>query len=292
MCLEPSQARERGELRERVVEQPLANCPILPTALITATVGADEARWRAGPRPRRRFLHVALLSSWLEVDAQDARYDAIVASSRDSPELERTLPPALLGWYFPASSLSPTVHTRAGTQPRVPMVLGGCRVARASTITDAVTIDNFEAGEIAASHLAVRDLLLFFAPPSCLLCRIRERVRGADSLPAPRISSTRATSSSLAPTVNAARRSSPSGSIRHPHPTAYPGTHQRHHACLCYLHWLRGALTCRSKSLIGFDDYWLDERSYSVRATAHPSQPVGRYGKNALGPPKGAHRWR
>ncbi|WP_210490339.1 LacI family DNA-binding transcriptional regulator [Microvirga antarctica] len=126
------------------------------------------------------------LVSRLEVRAQEDGYDVIVASSRDNPELERSRLRALLGWRpsgliaVPNNDEIPQIL--ADEAHRLPIVLAD-RVAGISTFADAVTIDNHEAGAMAASHLVAlghRDVViaashLSFAP-------IRERVRGADSV--------------------------------------------------------------------------------------------------------------
>ena len=135
------------------------------------------------------------LVSRLEVNAQDDGYDVIVASSRDSPELERSRLRALLGWRpsgliaVPCTDQIPSIL--AEEAHRVPIVLAD-RVARGSTFADAVTIDNFEAGEIAASHLAKmghREVVIAASlPVFCAHSRAGPRRRQP---PAPRIWSMR-----------------------------------------------------------------------------------------------------
>lgn len=125
------------------------------------------------------------LVSRLEVRAQEDGYDVIVASSRDDPALERSRLRTLLGWRpsglvaVPCTDAVPEIL--AEEAHRLPIVLAD-RVVPEGAIADTVTIDNREAGEIAARHLVAlghRDIVvaashLAFAP-------IRERVRGADA---------------------------------------------------------------------------------------------------------------
>ena len=125
------------------------------------------------------------LVSRLEVKAREDGYDVIVASSRDDAELETSRLRALLGWRPSGLVAVPCTDTipqiLADEARRLPMVLAD-RVVSDGALADTVTIDNAEAGEIAARHLVAmghRDVViaashLSFAP-------IRERVRGADS---------------------------------------------------------------------------------------------------------------
>ena len=220
------------------------------------------------------------LVSRLEVNAQDDGYDVIVASSRDNPELERSRLRALLGWRpsgliaVPCTDQIPSIL--AEEAHRVPMVLAD-RVAPASTIADAVTIDNFEAGEIAASHLAkmghrevvIAASFLSFAP-------IRERVRGADSL-------LRHEFGRCANVVELGSNSERGAQIfaewldRHPHPTAILAlTNVTTLAVLSALASRRIDVP-KQISLIGFDDYaWMSARKTAVTAIRQPVDDMAR----------------
>jgi len=123
------------------------------------------------------------LISRLEVMARRDGYDVIVASSRDERELEESRLHALLGWRpsgivaVPCSDRIPTVLSREAS--RLPMVLVD-RVIADSAVADTVTIDNFEAGEIAVRRLldmGHTDIVL--AASHLDIAPIRERIRGA-----------------------------------------------------------------------------------------------------------------
>ncbi len=123
------------------------------------------------------------LISRLEVMARRDGYDVIVASSRDERELEESRLHALLGWRpsgivaVPCSDRIPTVLSREAG--RLPMVLVD-RVIAESAVADSVTIDNFEAGEIAFRRLldmGHTDIVL--AASHLDIAPIRERIRGA-----------------------------------------------------------------------------------------------------------------
>jgi LacI family transcriptional regulator len=123
------------------------------------------------------------LISRLEVMARRDGYDVIVASSRDERELEESRLHALLGWRpsgivaVPCSDRIPTVLSREAG--RLPMVLVD-RVIPESAVADTVTIDNFEAGEIAVHRLldmGHTDIVL--AASHLDVAPIRERIRGA-----------------------------------------------------------------------------------------------------------------
>ncbi|WP_372841082.1 LacI family DNA-binding transcriptional regulator [Phaeovulum sp.] len=125
------------------------------------------------------------LVSRLEVMAGKDGYDVIVASSRDDVELEKSRLSALLGWRpagliaVPCSDTVPAILAKEAH--RLPIVLAD-RVVSGSADIDSVTIDNFEAGEIAARHLVSlghRDIVI--AASSLSISPIRERVRGVDT---------------------------------------------------------------------------------------------------------------
>jgi LacI family transcriptional regulator len=214
------------------------------------------------------------LVSRLEVKAQDDGYDVIVASSRDDPELERSRLRALLGWRPSGLIAVPCTddipHILAEEAHRLPIVLAD-RVADDCTFADTVTIDNFEAGVVAASHLAVmghRHVViaashLSFAP-------IRERVRGADSV-------AREEFDHGADVVELGSNSERGAQIfaawldQHPRPTAILAlTNVTTLAVLSALASRHIDLP-EQISLIGFDDYsWMSARKTGVTAIRQP----------------------
>jgi LacI family transcriptional regulator len=125
------------------------------------------------------------LISRLEVKAQEDGYDVIVASSRDDPKLEQSRLRALLGWRpsglvaVPCTDAIPQILVDEFS--RLPIVLAD-RVAPGENRIDKITIDNFEAGEIAARHLAAMghsDVVI--AASDMSIAPIRERVRGVET---------------------------------------------------------------------------------------------------------------
>jgi LacI family transcriptional regulator len=123
------------------------------------------------------------LVSRLEVLAQRDGYDVIVASSRDDVEIEGSRLRTLLGWRpsgiiaVPCSNRVPETLSRE--VKRLPTVLVD-RVISASAATDTVTIDNFEAGNMAVHGLldmGHTDIVL--AASHVDIAPIRERIRGA-----------------------------------------------------------------------------------------------------------------
>ncbi|MDN3721475.1 LacI family DNA-binding transcriptional regulator [Roseibium salinum] len=114
----------------------------------------------------------ATIVSRLETAAIAEGYDVVVASSHNDRSVESSRLKALLSWRpegliaVPCSSVIPRELREAkGT---VPMVLVD-RVATQDAIADTVTIDNREAGEIAALHLLEK------RPPQYRDRRLRSR---------------------------------------------------------------------------------------------------------------------
>ncbi|MEC9402335.1 LacI family DNA-binding transcriptional regulator [Roseibium sp. RP-7] len=101
----------------------------------------------------------ATIVSRLETAASAEGYDVIVASSHNDRAVESSRLKALLAWRpegliaVPCSSTMPPELKEA--KSTLPMVLVD-RVAAEGAIADTVTIDNREAGEIAARHLLER----------------------------------------------------------------------------------------------------------------------------------------
>lgn len=126
------------------------------------------------------------LISRIEVMALKDGYDVIVASSRDDRQLEESRLQTLLGWRpsgiiaVPCSDKVPTILSREAGH--LPMVLVD-RVVPRSSFADTVTIDNFEAGEIAARYLVeMGHSEIVLAASDLDIAPIRERVRGAASV--------------------------------------------------------------------------------------------------------------
>ncbi|WP_131821081.1 LacI family DNA-binding transcriptional regulator [Ensifer sp. LCM 4579] len=132
----------------------------------------------------------ATIVSRLETQAFAEGYDVIVASSHDDPSVESSRLKALLSWKpagliaVPCSSSIPAELIEI--EKTLPMVLVD-RVASEGAIADTVTIDNREAGQIAARHLLEhghRDIVIAVSdldyPP------IFERAEGAAGLIAQR----------------------------------------------------------------------------------------------------------
>jgi LacI family transcriptional regulator len=98
----------------------------------------------------------ATIVSSLENKAFEAGYDVIVASSRNDRSIESSRLNALLAWrpagliVIPCSQFMPP--ELVAIKDTLPMVLVD-RVATKDAIADTVTIDNRDAGEIAARHL-------------------------------------------------------------------------------------------------------------------------------------------
>jgi LacI family transcriptional regulator len=98
----------------------------------------------------------ATIVSSLENKAFEEGYDVIVASSRNERSVESSRLNALLSWrpagliVVPCSDIIPA--ELVAVKETLPMVLVD-RVATRSAIADTVTIDNLDAGEIAARHL-------------------------------------------------------------------------------------------------------------------------------------------
>lgn len=128
----------------------------------------------------------ATIVSRLETMASDEGYDVIVASSHDNPSIESSRLKALLSWrpagliLMPCSDVLPADLSAVGGG--MPTVLVD-RVVVDGATTDTVTIDNVEAGEIAARHLIEAghgDIVI--AVSSLSYAPIRERAEGASNL--------------------------------------------------------------------------------------------------------------
>ena len=98
----------------------------------------------------------ATIVSSLETMAYRHGYDVIVASSKNDPDVEKSRLRALLSWkpagliFNPCSDIIPAeARQRANDLPTVLID----RVCASETMADTVTLDNADAGRIAARHL-------------------------------------------------------------------------------------------------------------------------------------------
>ncbi|MCL4187592.1 MAG: LacI family transcriptional regulator [Rhodobacteraceae bacterium] len=214
------------------------------------------------------------LVSRIEVMAGKDGYDVIIASSRDDPGLERSRLNALLGWRpsglvaVPCTDTVPQlVRDEAG---RLPIVLADRVIPEAAPV-DSVTIDNAEAGEIAARHLlALGHRHVVIAASNLAIAPIRERLRGADAL-------LRA-ATGVAPIAVELGSNSAAGAAafaawleRHSRPTAvFALTNVTTLAVLSALAAQRVDIP-EQVSVIGFDDYaWMSARKTALTAIRQP----------------------
>ena len=125
----------------------------------------------------------ATIVSSLEIKAYEEGYDVIVASSRNDSAVERSRLNALLAWrpagliVVPCSEVIPP--ELLAIKDKIPLVLVD-RVATRNAIADTVTIDNRDAGEVAARHLMElghRDIVLAVSHLS--FAPINDRAEGA-----------------------------------------------------------------------------------------------------------------
>jgi LacI family transcriptional regulator len=125
----------------------------------------------------------ATMVTRFEALAQADGYDVIVASSRDTPTIEASRLEALLAWRpagviaVPCSNKIPDILVDEAA--RMPMVLVD-RLALPCSVADTVTIDNADAGAVAARHLVEhghRDIVL--AASRMSISPIEERVQSA-----------------------------------------------------------------------------------------------------------------
>lgn len=125
----------------------------------------------------------ATIVSHIETMASEDGYDVIVASSHDTPRIELSRLKALLSWRPAGLILAPCSAELppdlAATADSIPTILVD-RLDPTTAFTDTVTIDNFEAGQIAANHLVHkghRDIAIAVSDLS--YAPIRERTEGA-----------------------------------------------------------------------------------------------------------------
>lgn len=125
----------------------------------------------------------ATIVSRLEIQAFEQGYDVVVASSHDNRSVESSRLKALLSWrpaglvIVPCSNVLPP--ELIAVKDSIPIILVD-RVASSNAIADTVTIDNLDAGEVAARHLLEmghRDIVVAASDPS--FPPIGERSEGA-----------------------------------------------------------------------------------------------------------------
>lgn len=224
----------------------------------------------------------ATIVSRLETQAFAEGYDVIVASSHDDASVESSRLKALLSWKpagliaVPCSSSIPAELIEI--EKTLPMVLVD-RVASAGAIADTVTIDNREAGQIAASHLLEhghRDIVIAVSnldfPP------IFERAEGAASLIAQRTGA-RPVTLKLGSNIEAGARTFSDWMDRNAAPGAVIAlTNVTTLSVLSALAERRIAIPDKT-SIVAFDDYaWMAARNTGLTAIR---QPVDRIAEAA-----------
>ncbi len=214
------------------------------------------------------------LISRLEVMAGKDGYDVIVASSRDDVELERSRLRTLLSWRpsgliaVPCSDAIPAMlREEAG---RLPMVFAD-RLTLDDAFADTVTIDNCQAGEIAARYLVETGHSQIVVAASNLgIAPIRERVRGVRNMAAE--------AGCAAPVVLELGSNAERGAEvfthwleRNPRPSAiFALTNVTTLSVLSGLARRHIDVPDRT-SLIGFDDYpWMSARKTALTAIRQP----------------------
>ena len=222
----------------------------------------------------------ATIVSRLETMAYDRGYDVIVASSRDDRAVEASRLAALLAWR-PAGLVAVPCSDRvpdllASRRGDLPTVLVD-RVIPDGAIADTVTIDNHDAGEIAARHLVEhghRDIVL--AGSHLDIAPIRERVRGAAGLirgETGRDPTILALGSSAEPGATAFAR----WLERHPVPDAVVAfTNVTTLSVLSALARFRIPIPGRTSVLAFDDDAWMSARNTGLTAIRQPVEAIAR----------------
>ena len=220
----------------------------------------------------------ATIVSRLETAASADGYDVIVASSHNDRAVEDSRLKALLSWRpegliaVPCSSAIPAELTEA--RKTLPMVLVD-RVATRNAIADTVTIDNFEAGEIAARHLLERghrDIAIGVSdlnhPP------IVERTEGAAAIIEAR-TGRQSTILKLGSDINAGTRALLDWMERNTLPEAIIAlTKVKTLSVLSALAEHRIDIPSRA-SIVAFDDYaWMSARNTGLTAIRQPVDAI------------------
>ncbi|WP_199925329.1 LacI family DNA-binding transcriptional regulator [Neorhizobium sp. SOG26] len=220
------------------------------------------------------------LISRIELMALEEGYDVIVASSRDDRQLEESRLHTLLGWRpsgiiaVPCSDTVPTILAREVA--RLPTVLVDRVVPEAAT-ADTVTIDNFEAGQIAGRYLVEMghsDIAL--AASHLDIAPIRERVRGAVSI-VQELTGKEPVAVALGSNAERGADIFAHWLERHPLPSAvFALTNVTTLAVLTALARQRIDIPDQV-SLIAFDDYtWMSARKTALTAIRQPVDDIAR----------------
>jgi LacI family transcriptional regulator len=206
-------------------------------------------------------------------------YDVIVASSHNDETVERSKLRAMLAWR-PAGLVvvpcSDAFSNRASIEAsQTPYVVADR--ATESLNADTVSLDNEEAGRLAACHLIdLGHKNILIAASSLSLANIRQRCSGAGevfksrSLPYPTIVE-------LGLDIEAGSRRLSEWFNSHSSPTAILAL--TNFTTLTVLATIaeRGLRMPRDISLIGFDDYtWMRARTTPLTAIAQPVREMGR----------------
>ncbi len=220
----------------------------------------------------------ATIVSRIETSAFAEGYDVIVASSHNDRSVESSRLKALLSWRpegliaVPCSSTIPSELSEA--KKTLPMVLVD-RVATQGAIADTVTIDNREAGEIAALHLLERghrDIAIGVSnldhPP------IVERTEGAAAIIEKR-TGRRPTILKLGSDIAAGAKTLLEWMERHPVPGAVIAlTNVTTLSVLSALAEHRIDIPSRA-SVVAFDDYaWMSARNTGLTAIRQPVDEI------------------
>jgi LacI family transcriptional regulator len=220
------------------------------------------------------------LISRIEVLALKEGYDVIVASSRDDRQLEESRLHTLLGWRpsgiiaVPCSDTMPAALARE--VGRLPIVLVD-RLVPGSLLADTVTIDNFEAGEIAGRYLVeMGHSEIVLAASNIDIAPIRERVRGARSM----VKEMTGREPAAIPLGSNAERGAEIFTHwleRHPLPSAvFALTNVTTLAVLTALARQRIEMPDQV-SIIGFDDYtWMSARKTALTAIRQPVDEIAQ----------------
>ena len=206
-------------------------------------------------------------------------YEVIVASSHGDASVERSKLKAILAWrpagliVVPCSDSFPSFEFIEASD--TPCVIAD-RVTEKLDV-DTVSLDNEEAGRLAARHLidlGHKDLLI--AASSTSLANIRQRCSGAaevfrsQGLPAPAIVE-------LGFDIEAGSRRLSEWLDRHSSPTAILALTNFTTLTVLATFAERGLRIPAEISLIGFDDYtWMRARATPVTAIAQPVREMGR----------------
>lgn len=220
------------------------------------------------------------LVSRFEIMAGENDYDVIVASSRNDPALEASRLRAMLGWrpsgmvVVPCSDEIPQVIM--DEEARLPVVFAD-RVATGPLPADAVLIDNYEAGQIAARHLvSMGHKNVVVAASQLEISPISERVRG--------VSDYMQETLGVAPIVIEVGSSAPEAAEvmerwleRNSPPTAILGlTNVTTLGALMALAELQIDMP-EQISILGFDDYfWMSARKTALTSIRQPVDELAR----------------